>query len=143
MKRLLTIIALMLCLSAPAQEVVQLSGVFHSVQRGDSVLLTIWARGKLIDQHYYTGPFYSTSLGGYPVFNLLFTSGTKEKECTLFTANMRSDQLVLDVDFAIRSDAIIKKPNANRDIYLVETIDSRGNFRISEYKQINTGDNRR
>lgn len=143
MKQLLAIALLALSLAAYGQERVQLSGKFHSVQRTDSVRLSIWAMGELVADQIYTGRFYSVTLGEHPVYTLLFRTGIKEKVCTIHTVNMQHDQVVLDVDFAIKSEAIVKKTNSNREIYTVETIDARGNFRESTYNQMNTGDLRR
>lgn len=143
MKALIAILALACCLSANAQERVQLSGKFHSVQRADSVRLTIWAMGERVADQVYTGRFYSVTLGAHPVYTIRFASGTKEKICTVHTVNMNHDSVILDVDFSITSEAVIKKPNSNRSRYLVETIDAKGNFNTVEYDQPNTGDNRR
>lgn len=143
MKHLLTILAIALSLQVNAQERVQLSGKFHAVQRADSVRLTIWAMGDLIADQVYTGRFYSVTLGSHTVYTIRFASGAKEKVCTVHTANMNHDSVILDVDFSINSEAIIKKTNSNRSRYAVETIDAKGNFNETEYDQPKTGDNRR
>lgn len=143
MKHVLAILALVLCLTANGQELLQLNGKFHHVQRGDSVRVTIWSMGDVVDDYYIYGRFYATTMGERPIYTVLFRTGVKEKLLTVHTTNFNHDTAILDVDFSIKSEAILKKPNANRDIYVIETIDAKGNFRELTYSMPNTGDNRR
>jgi len=130
MKIFLTILIGLFCLLAKAQDI-QLHGKLMN-PLSDTAYIWVWCEGELIDYQAILDPFYSMNLGAKPKYDILFLSGSREKRCDLFTANMVLESIQSDVDFRSKLSVLIWKEKLHAKYYTF-TFYGAGYFRAAEY----------
>lgn len=115
MKRLLTILLLLLALTSGAQNI-QLTGkILH--QESDTILVQAWHQGRLVAEQYRTDPFYTLTLGSLPYYDIKITSGSRSKHCYLICWNMSFELIQLDIDFSSSQSVVVYKERKSANYY--------------------------
>lgn len=100
---LLFLLLIALALHLPAQNIV-LAG---SVERADTMNITVWSKGKHILSTSSTEPVYAIILGAEPNYTIQFECKGQIKDALLITTGMKSETINLPVDFANQTSVII------------------------------------
>lgn len=113
--KILLYIALLLCISANAQDI-QVTGKLLN-RETDTVHVQAWYQGELMAEQYRTDPFYTLTLGMRPYYDIVLTCGSKQKTCFLNTWNMTFELLQIDIDFQNKQSVSVYKEKKNSNTY--------------------------
>lgn len=135
MKHLLAAILATIALTASAQSI-QLHGLLMNAY-SDTVRITVWSDGVLVDRQLNTYKHYALSLGERPHYTILLESGSRQKYCTVICNHMDIESIQSDVDFRSNQHVVIYQEKKSSNKY-THQIYGPGSTRILQYPKQTT-----